>query len=67
MNILLTGGAGYIGSHTALTLIESGHAVTIIDNLITWTKKLVPSPAKDYQYAIADNEQIEKIVEIINK
>ena len=62
MNILLTGGAGYIGSHTALTLIESGHAVTIIDNLITGTKKLVPSQAKYYQYDIADNEQIEKIL-----
>ena len=38
MNILLTGGAGYIGSHTALSLIDSGHSVTIIDNLITGTK-----------------------------
>ena len=34
MNILLTGGAGYIGSHTALSLINSGHSVTVIDNLI---------------------------------
>ena len=61
MNILLTGGAGYIGSHTALSFIDSGHSVTIIDNLITGTKKLIPSQAKYYKYDIADKEQIEKI------
>ncbi|MFT6115211.1 MAG: UDP-glucose 4-epimerase [Candidatus Azotimanducaceae bacterium] len=33
MNILLTGGAGYIGSHTALAFIEAGHRVSVADNL----------------------------------
>ncbi len=33
MNILLTGGVGYIGSHTAVALIEAGHDVTLFDNL----------------------------------
>jgi UDP-glucose 4-epimerase len=33
MNILLTGGAGYIGSHTCISLIEAGHDVVIVDNL----------------------------------
>lgn len=33
MNILVTGGAGYIGSHTVVKLIEAGHTVSIIDNL----------------------------------
>ena len=33
MRILLTGGAGYIGSHTAVELIEAGHEILIIDNL----------------------------------
>lgn len=33
MHIIVTGGAGYIGSHTCLELIEAGHRVTIIDNL----------------------------------
>ena len=32
MNILLTGGAGYIGSHTAVSLLEAGHSVSIFDN-----------------------------------
>ncbi|MDR1553610.1 MAG: UDP-glucose 4-epimerase GalE [Prevotellaceae bacterium] len=34
MNILLTGGAGYIGSHTAIEFIEKGHSVVIVDNLV---------------------------------
>ena len=33
MNILVTGGAGYIGSHTCVALLEAGHDVTVIDNL----------------------------------
>ena len=33
MNILLTGGTGYIGSHTAVVLVEAGHNVVLFDNL----------------------------------
>ncbi|MBZ4185587.1 UDP-glucose 4-epimerase GalE [Thermomonas sp. RSS23] len=33
MNLLVTGGAGYIGSHTCVLLLEAGHTVTVIDNL----------------------------------
>ena len=32
MNILVTGGAGYIGSHTVVELINAGHGVVIVDN-----------------------------------
>ena len=34
MHILVTGGAGYIGSHTCLELLQTGHQVTVVDNLI---------------------------------
>jgi len=33
LNILVTGGAGYIGSHTVFLLAEQGHEVTVLDNL----------------------------------
>ncbi|MCK4696269.1 MAG: GDP-mannose 4,6-dehydratase, partial [Candidatus Cloacimonetes bacterium] len=35
MNILITGGAGFIGSHLAEKLLEMGHSVSVIDNLST--------------------------------
>ena len=33
MNILVTGGAGYIGSHTIIELLSSNHNVVVVDNL----------------------------------
>ena len=39
MNILITGGAGYIGSVTANYLIDNGHKIFLIDNLSTGNKK----------------------------
>ena len=39
MNVLVTGGAGYIGSHTCLELLEGGHSVTVIDNLCNASPK----------------------------
>ena len=34
MNILLTGGAGYIGSHIAVALTDAGHRISIVDNFV---------------------------------
>ena len=34
MNILVTGGAGYIGSHTIIELDKAGHSVVVVDNLV---------------------------------
>ena len=45
MKVLLTGGAGYIGSNVTLSLIDSGHKVHIIDNLSTGNANLIPKEA----------------------
>ena len=42
MNVLITGGAGYIGSSVAWLFIDKGHKVTIIDNLIKGKKSNIP-------------------------
>ena len=39
MNVLVTGGAGYIGSHTCVELLEKGHSVVVIDNLCNSSPK----------------------------
>ena len=46
MNILVTGGAGFIGSRIAALLIESGHTVTVFDNLSTGRDSAVPNGAR---------------------
>ena len=44
--ILVTGGAGYIGSHTTLALLEAGYDVVVYDNLSTGRAEAVLSPAR---------------------
>ena len=46
MGVLVTGGAGYIGSHMVLELLDAGEAVTVIDNLSTGFERGVPERAK---------------------
>ncbi|MDD4517939.1 MAG: SDR family NAD(P)-dependent oxidoreductase, partial [Limnochordia bacterium] len=41
MNILVTGGAGYIGTHTCVALLEAGHSVIVADNLINSKRESV--------------------------
>ena len=62
MRILITGGAGYIGSHVCNLLIDKGFKVTVIDNLITGNKELVPKKAKLIIADIADEKTIEKVI-----
>ena len=66
MNILLTGGAGYIGSHVALSLIDKGYKVHIIDNLSTGNIKLIPKNASFTNCNINDEKQIAQIVKTNN-
>jgi UDP-glucose 4-epimerase len=46
MNIFITGGAGYIGSAAAQSLLDAGHSVTIYDSLVTGYKAAVPKAAR---------------------
>ena len=62
MNILLSGGAGYIGSHTALSLLDQGHKVTIIDNLSTGNKNLIPKNANFIKCDIKDSLTITNLL-----
>lgn len=50
--ILVTGGAGYIGSHTVDALINSGFKVVIVDNLVTGFSELLHPEAKFYQVSL---------------
>lgn len=61
MKILVTGGAGYIGSHTAAELLDSGNEVVIADSLETGHKKAVPPGAKLYVGDIRDRAFLDKI------
>jgi len=58
MNILVTGGAGYIGSATADELLKAGHSVTVYDSLITGHKKAVPREAFFIQADLSDSHEL---------
>jgi len=62
INILITGGAGYIGSHVSYLLIEKGYSITIIDSLVTGNKQLIPKEANLEICDIADIEKVTKII-----
>lgn len=63
MKAIVTGGAGFIGSHLVDKLIEEGHQVIIIDNLSSGQKNQINAKAKFYLADIRD-ESIDKIFEI---
>ncbi len=44
--ILLTGGTGFIGSHTAVVLLQAGYQVTILDNLQNSSRRVLPRSSK---------------------
>lgn len=56
MRILVTGGAGFIGSHIAETYIAAGHTVAVVDDLSAGKREYVPSGAAFYQMDIRDPE-----------
>lgn len=70
MSILVTGGAGYIGSHTVVELLNIGENVIIVDNLINSQietidkiKEITGKDIKFYQVDILDRENLERVFE----
>lgn len=68
MRILVTGGAGYIGSHTAIVLLEQGHQVVIVDNLcnskrvaVDRIEELSGKKVVFYQYDVCDEEKMREV------
>lgn len=68
MKILVTGGAGYIGSHTCVELLDAGYEVVILDNLYNSSKKAVDrieeitgKKVTFYENDMLDKEALEKI------
>ena len=59
-NILLTGGAGYIGSQISTDLIKKGYNVFVIDNLVTGSKSLIPKKCTFYKKNILDTFFLKK-------
>ncbi|MBN1233937.1 MAG: NAD-dependent epimerase/dehydratase family protein [Candidatus Coatesbacteria bacterium] len=62
MKILVTGGAGFIGSHIADIYINAGYEVVIVDNLSTGNKRNIPEKSEFYEGDINDREFIDKII-----
>ena len=69
--ILVTGGAGFIGTHTVIELVNAGHEVVVVDNLINSNKKSIEIVEKivgqNIPFYIADVCDEEKLFEIFTK
>src|SRR5260370_315973 len=59
MKVLVTGGAGFIGSHLADHLIEHGHSVVVVDNESTGQRENVPAAAKYFKVDVSRPDELE--------
>lgn len=61
LNVLVTGGAGYIGSHAVLALLDAGHRPVVIDNLVTGFRWAVADGTPFYEGDISDQDLVAEI------
>src|SRR3954454_14150603 len=61
--VLVTGGAGYIGSHAVLALKDAGWRVAVIDDLSSGTRNAVPEDVPFYQGSIAERVLVDSIID----
>lgn len=61
MNVLVVGGAGYIGSATCFALLEAGHQVTVFDDLSTGHEAALPSDARFVAGSSHDAEALDRL------
>ena len=62
MSVLVTGGAGYIGSHMTLQLADQGDAVVVLDNLVTGVRAQVAEQATFIEGDISDKDLVRDIL-----
>src|SRR6185437_11780242 len=62
MSVLVTGGAGYIGSHMVLELLDAGETVVVVDNLSTGYRWAVPNAATLVVADIAETELVKETI-----
>ncbi|MGB0334436.1 MAG: UDP-glucose 4-epimerase GalE [Opitutales bacterium] len=62
MNVLVVGGAGYIGSHCVRQLAEAGHRPVVLDNLVFGHRSAVSSEIPFYNADLGDQEAVAKIL-----
>jgi UDP-glucose 4-epimerase len=62
MNLLVTGGAGYIGGTVSTILMQAGHRVTVLDNLCHSKRSEVPAGAEFVEADIADRPRVEALL-----
>ena len=63
MKCLIIGGAGYIGSHIVLELLDNGHQVTVFDNLSTGSLKNIPDGVRFIEGDILNDADLTKTFE----
>ena len=63
MSVLVTGGAGYIGSHMVLALLDAGEEVVVVDNLSTGFRSAVPDEVRLIVGDFGDQELVERVLE----